>query len=139
MPLKQNYGVFIFGLIEICIGVVTLVALIESSLFRQSAKPPEVFIFVLVTSLISLSLGIGILRYNLNCYHLLLYFATLIIFSKLLIFAKIISLSGALETSVPSGIKNTVSVIYHALLLLYFNSAGVRERFGEKRRRLLGF
>ncbi|MDP2940738.1 MAG: hypothetical protein Q8N85_00565 [Candidatus Omnitrophota bacterium] len=138
MAQKHGLGIIFVGLVEICIGVVTLTSLIEASLFGQSTKPPEVFIFVLVTSLISLGLGIGILRYNLGCYHLLLYFATLIIFSKLLIFAGIISLNGALETFVPSGIKNTVSVIYHGLLLLYFNSAGVRKRFGEKRK-LLSF
>ena len=134
MPQKAEYGVIGVGLIEICIGMVTLAALIESCLFGQSAKPPEVFLFVLATSLLSLGLGAGILRYSLGCYRLLLYFATLVVFSKLLIFAGIISLNGALETSIPSGVKNTVSVVYHSMLILYFNSAAVRKLFGEKRK-----
>ncbi|MCX5703831.1 MAG: hypothetical protein NT066_05010 [Candidatus Omnitrophica bacterium] len=129
--MPRNLGIIIFGLIEIVIGCVTLTAVILSLLLGKSAKPPEVLIFVLTTSVISLSLGIGILRYNLTSYKILLFFSAAIILSKILIFAKIISLTGALETAVPSGLKDIISIIYHGLLLWYFNLAPIKRRFLE--------
>jgi hypothetical protein len=128
-----TYGVVTFGLIEIIIGCITFLLVILSLLVEKSAKPPEVLIFVLTTAVISLSLGIGILRKSLVSYHLLLFFSTVIILSKILIFAKIIYLSGALETTIPSPIKNTVSIVYHSLLILYFIQPSIRKQFKAKR------
>jgi len=133
MQLKPNYGIVIFGLIEIGIGLITLCAVIISLILNKSTKPLEVLIFVLTTSIISLSLGIGILRNSLASYHLLLFFATVIILSKILVFAKIISLSGTLETNIPPTAKNIISVIYHSFLIWYFLRASVKKQFGEKR------
>lgn len=129
MPRKP--GIVIFGLIEIAIGCVTLTAVIFSLFLGKSHKPLEVLIFVLATSAISLSLGIGILRHHSASYHLLLFFSSVIILSKLLIFAKIISLTGALETNIPQGAKNIISILYHGLLLGYFNLPSVRRVFRE--------
>jgi len=131
--LKHNCGIVIFGLIEISTGLITLIAVIISLILGKSIKPLEVLIFVLITSIISLSLGIGILRYNLTSYHLSLFFATVIILSKVLIFARIISLSGALETNISPTAKNIISIIYHSLLIWYFVRPSVRKQFGEKR------
>jgi len=131
--LKHNCGIVIFGLIEISTGLITLIAVIISLILGKSIKPLEVLIFVLITSIISLSLGIGILRYNLASYHLSLFFATVIILSKVLIFARIISLSGALETNISPTAKNIISIIYHSLLIWYFVRPSVRKQFGEKR------
>ena len=131
---NRNYGIRIFGLIEIGIGLVTFFVVIASLILGKSTKPLEVLIFVLTTAAISLSLGLGVLRMNLHSYHLLLFFATEVILSKALIFAKIITLNGALETSIPSQVKNTISVLYHILLIGYFISPKVRKAFGEKRK-----
>ena len=131
--MKHNCGIVIFGLIEISTGLITLIAVIISLILGKSIKPLEVLIFVLITSIISLSLGIGILRYNLASYHLSLFFATVIILSKVLIFARIISLSGALETNISPTAKNIISIIYHSLLIWYFVRPSVRKQFGEKR------
>lgn len=134
--MKQGWGIIIFGFIEIFIGSVTLIAVSTNLLIGKSTKPPEVLIFVLTTSFISLSLGLGILRRNLTSYHLLLFFATVILLSKILIFAKIIALTGALETTIAQSTKNTVSVIYHSLLIGYFIRPSVRRHFGERRNTL---
>jgi len=132
--MKQSYpGVIFFGITEITIGALTLIAVLASLFLGTSSKPTEVLVFVLVSAMISLSLGIGILRTNLTSYHLVLFFSTTVIFSKILIFAKIISLSGALEIAIHSAVKDTVSVIYHSLLILYFIRPAVRGRFGERR------
>lgn len=130
--IKKSLVVF-FGIIEIALGSFTLIMLLISLIFDKPQKPPEVFLFVLTTSIISAGLGIGILRRNLSSYHLLLFFATVIILSKLLIFAKIITLSGALETSMPTEVKNLISIFYHSLLIWYFTRPSVKEYFGERR------
>jgi hypothetical protein len=131
--ILPGWGIAVFGLTEVIIGSLTLFAVMLSLLSGTSTKPPEVLIFVLTTSVISLSLGIGIFRKSLHSYHLLLFFSTVIIMSKILIFGKIIFLSGDLETAVPSPIKNIISIIYHSLLILYFIRPAIRKQFGEKR------
>ncbi|MBM3249963.1 MAG: hypothetical protein FJZ09_03845 [Candidatus Omnitrophica bacterium] len=130
---KTDWGVVLFGATEVLIGALTLIAVTISLISGKSAKPAEVLIFVLTTSMTSLGLGIGILRQSLHSYHLLLFFSTIVIFSKILIFGRIISLSGALETAIPSGAKNLISILYHALLIFYFTRPKVKEYFGERR------
>lgn len=134
MGKSTRLGVAVFGLIEICIGLITLIAVILSLVSGSSAKPAAVLVFVLATSLISTALGIGVLMNNLTSYHMLMFFATVVVFSKGLIFAKIISLSGALETNIPSSVKNIISIVYHSILIFYFTSPQVRKLFGEKRK-----
>ena len=131
--MKPKLGIIIFALTEILIGSVTLIAVILSLIQGESTKPLEVTIFVLTTAITSTILGFGILRNNLTCYHLLLYFASIIILSKILIFTKIIALSGAQETIVPASLKNVISILYHSLLIFYFTRKSVREFFGERR------
>jgi len=127
--MKYKRGIILFGTIEILIGVITLTTVILSFLQEESTKPPAVLIFVLTTAIISTGLGLGILRYNRVGYYLLLYFASIIILNKILIFAGIISLAGALETAIPSYLKNIISVLYHGLLILYFTRKSIREQF----------
>ena len=128
-----SWGVLFFGWIEISVGCATISSVILSLSWGRSTKPPEVLIFVLTTAVISLGLGIGILRRSLHSYHLVLFFSTVIILSKILIFAKIIYLSGALETVIPSPVKNIVSIVYHSSLIFCFMQPGMRKQFGEKR------
>lgn len=132
-PKKTDWGVICFGVTEIFIGALTLIAIIASLIFAKSTKPPEVLIFVLTSSIISLGLGIGVLRQSLPSYHLLLFFSTTVIFSKILIFSRIISLSGALESAIPADIKNFISILYHGLLIFYFTRPKVKGLFGERR------
>jgi hypothetical protein len=131
--MKTKLAITIFALIEIMIGSIALMTVILSLIKGLSTKPPEVFIFVLVTAFTSAVLGFGILKGNLASYHLLLYFSSTIILSKILVFARIITLNGALETSIPSSIKNAISILYHGLLIFYFTRKSVRTQFGERR------
>lgn len=127
--MRHNWPIKIFGIIEISIGVVTLITVILSLIQGKSTKPPGVLVFVLTTAIISSGLGLGILKYNLKSYYLLLYFSSIIILSKILIFAGIIALSGALEVATPSSLKNTISILYHSILIFYFTRKSVREQF----------
>jgi hypothetical protein len=129
MPNKTHWAIIFFGIIEIVIGAATLVTIIFSLILGTSDKPPAILAFVLVTSVVSLSIGVGILKSSMISYYLLLYFSTVIILSKILVFFGIIVLSGALETSIPSGIKNTVSIIYHSVLLICLNAPSVKKQF----------
>jgi len=122
-------GIKVFALIEIIIGVVTLAAVSANLLLGNSAKPPEVTVFVLTTAAISAALGFGILGGNLTSYRVLLFFSKTIVLSKILILAHIISLNGALETTIPSSAKNLISIVYHSLLIFYFTRRPIREVF----------
>lgn len=133
--MKHRWGVTVFALIETAIGSVTFIAVLLSLIQTKSTKPPEVLIFVLVCAAISLGLGVGILRYSLASYRILLFFSRVIILSKILIFAKIIRLSGALETIIPSPVKNLISILYHGLLIFYFTRPAIKEYFEIKPRR----
>ena len=128
-PMDKKLGLTVFAWIEILIGVITLIAVLAGLIQKTSTKPLEVVIFVLTASVISTSLGLTILKHNLTGYRLLLFFSKAIILSKVLIFAKIISLNGALETGIPSSMKNLISIAYHCLLIFYFTRRPVREVF----------
>lgn len=134
--MKRDPGILFFGLIEFLIGFITLAAVSVSLILGQNTKPPAVLVFVLLTSVTSSLLGIGLFRQSRNAYNYLLFFATIVIASKILIFFNVITLSGALETSVPASVKNTVSVIYHAILIFYLKRAAIRKRFQERRKGL---
>ena len=125
----KKRGITVFALIEIIIGVATLSAVSANLLLGNSAKPPEVTVFVLTTAAISAALGFGILGGNLTSYRLLLFFSKMIVLSKILILTNIISLNGALETTIPSSAKNLISVVYHGLLIFYFTRRPIREVF----------
>ena len=128
--MRQNkWGILIFAFIEIFIGTLTLLAVVASLIQGRFTKPLEVVIFVLTTAIIAIGLGIGVLCRNLTSYNLLIYFSSIIILSKILIFGKIIVLNGALETSIPTSIKNIISVLYHSLLIFYFKQKPIRELF----------
>lgn len=131
--MKHKLGIIFFALIEILIGIVTLTAVISNLISRTSVKPLEVVTFVLTTATISTALGFGILRCSPTSYRLLLFFSKTIILSKILIFANIISLNGALEITVPTSIKNVISIIYHSLLIFYFTRTPIRKIFSEGR------
>jgi len=136
--IKQHSpGIACFAFIEIFVGSMNLSAIILNLMQKKPPLPLEVFIFILATGLISLGLGLGILKYNPNAYHLLLFFSTMIIFSKILIFGKIISLSEALETAIPSNLKNIASIAYHSALIFYFTRKKIKKQFGKHLRSVI--
>ena len=127
--MKDKTGIAIFAFTEIFIGAATLAAVSLSLIEKISTKPTQVLIFVLVTAVTSAVLGLGILRHNLRCYRILIFFSLVVILSKILIFANIITLNGALETTVPADLKNIISLIYHSLLIFYFTRKSVKQSF----------
>jgi hypothetical protein len=127
MPTKP--GVLFFGLTEIAIGSATLASIYDAYLVSGITKPFNVLVFVVVSSLISVTLGIGIIKKNRLARKLLLFFAGWVILSKILILGNIISLCCALETSTPAYVKNAVSICYHLVLILYLRRPLIKKEF----------
>lgn len=122
-------GIIFFGFTEIAVGTITLGAVISSLITRNCAKSPNVLIFVIISSLISSSLGIGVLLRAHYFRKLIMFFAGWIILSKILISGGILTLNGQLETSIPAGIKNFVSILYHALIIAYFHHPLIKKEY----------
>lgn len=128
-PTKTPKGILFFSLIEIAIGLITIVSVSLSLILNFNTKPLNVLSFVYITSMLSFIIGIGLLRFNRQAYELLIFLAGVVILSKILIFSKIIQLNGALQTLIPSGIKDTISIAYHLILLYYLNLKGIKKLF----------
>jgi hypothetical protein len=117
------------GWIEISIGGITLLATTISLILATNTKTLNVLAFVIITTGISTSIGIGILRFKKTAYGLLIYFSSIIILSKLLIFADIITLNGNLETFLPSYFKSGISILYHGFVILYLRQKNIKALF----------
>jgi len=122
-------ALLIIGLMEILIGGLTLLTTTFSLLFSLNTKTPNVLTFVLITAVLSLVLGLGILVHNAIAYKLLIYFSTVIILSKILILADLIQLNGAFENFVPSPVKSVTSIAYHALLIFFLTKRDIKKIF----------
>ena len=130
---KPPKGLLGFALIEIAVGLITILGVSLSIILQFNTKPTNILAFVYITSLLSLWLGTGLLNFNIKSYELLTFLAGVVILSKVLIFAGIIYLDGALETKIPSNFKNIISVVYHAALLFYLNQGSVKKLFIKPR------
>ena len=130
MNLKKiPKGIRFFSVTEISIGLITFISISLSLVLNFNSKPINILIFVYATSILSCCLGIGLLRLNKQAYELLLFLAGVVILSKILIITKIIQLNGALETTIPSGFKNLISIIYHSAALWYLNLKNIKYLF----------
>jgi len=127
--MKHYRIVLTIGVIEICIGGSTLLGNIITLALSQNSKSFGIFCFVIIASIISTVLGMGLLKFRKEAYLLLLYFSSVIILSKILIFMDVIHLNGALETAIPGPIKNIASIIYHGFVIAYLNKPGTKQIF----------
>jgi hypothetical protein len=125
MPTKP--GILFFGLTEIFIGSVTLASILDAYITRGATKPLNVLFFVILSSLISIALGIGILKKFRLARKLLVFFAGWVILSKILILGNILSLCCALETTFPAFEKNMCSIIYHLALIITLRRPAIKK------------
>ncbi|HQP91835.1 MAG TPA: hypothetical protein PLU24_04095 [Candidatus Omnitrophota bacterium] len=122
-------GIFIFGIAEIAIGITTLLSIFFGFLTQGYSKPANVLAFVIISSLISAGLGAGVLLRLKYARKLLIFFSGWVILSKILIFMRIIILCCALETMIPEGLKNYVSILYHLIVIFYFHHPSIKAEF----------
>ena len=126
----QNYRfILAIGVTEILIGGITLFFNFVTLALSQNNKPSSVLFFVIITGVASILLGIGFLKFDKTAYKLLLYFASVIMLSKILLMMDVIQLNGALETTIPGPVKNTVSILYHGFVIYYLNKPGIKRIF----------
>lgn len=125
--LKLTVKVIAF--LEVVIGLSTFVGLIAFQLLFISTKPLNVFIFVLVSSAISLGIGLGLLTYRDWARKTLLFFSMYIVFTKILIFSGLLQFNGEIITFVPDALKNSVSLLYHSFIILFFSRSNVKQFF----------
>lgn len=124
----RKYIIF-FGSTEIAIGMITLGAIASSIITHSSTKSLNVLIFVIISGLISTSLGIGVILRSHYFRKLIMFFAGWIILSKILVFGGIITLNGQLETFIPTGLKNIISMIYHTSIIFYFHHPMIKKEY----------
>ncbi len=132
--MKIHKVILGIGIIEILIGGLTLLAIAVSMLNHTNTKTFNVLVFVFLTSLMSLFLGLGILRHNKTAYQVLIYFSSVIALSKVLIFTNIIYLNGALETSIPQFSKDRISILYHVFVVFFLSRKHIKELFWRSER-----
>jgi hypothetical protein len=112
----------IIAWIEILIGTVTLItsSLVQfTGVFAAQPKPTNVYIFVILTAIMAVAFGIGLLYDGKWAVRLLIFFSGYVILTKILVYAGILSFTGAIITIVPVEIKDGISILYHSLLIVF--------------------
>jgi hypothetical protein len=127
--LKHFRTILIIGIIEILIGVITLLSTSIALLLGSNTKSFSVLVFVIGAATISTLLGVGILKFKKIAYDLLLYFSSVVLLSKMLIILDVFRLNGSLETAIPAWIKNSVSMAYHGFVIFYLKRETIKEVF----------
>jgi len=130
--MKYKTLIRIISFIELFIGLATIVGLIASSLIFISAKPINVFVFVFISSLISVAIGLGLFYYREWARKVLLFFSTYIVLTKILVFFNLISFNGEIITFVSTGSKNFISITYHILIIMVLCQPAAKINFLKK-------
>jgi len=121
----------IAAVIELFIGSITILGLTFYPIFFISKKPASIFIFVLISSVISSILGYGIIRLREWARHLLVFFSGYVVFTKILLFMGLLEFTGEIVTVPPSWLKNGVSLVYHILLIVLLENKMVKKEFSR--------
>jgi len=112
---------FVFGWIEVLIGMTTLVGSFVAQMGLipgHFGKPYNIYVFVVATAAVSFALGVGLLSHREWARKLLMFFAGYIILTKALISAGLMSFSGVILTVVHPWTRDMVSALYHAVLII---------------------
>lgn len=124
----------IIAFIELSIGLSTLSGLIVYSSLSMSQKPLNVSIFVCVASLISILIGLGLLANKDIARKVLIFFSSYIVLTKIMIFLNLMRFNGEIIGFIPASLKNSISILYHGLIIIILNQRDVKESFLRKRR-----
>ena len=109
------------AIIEILIGLYISLSFIVASLINPPGIPKTVYGFVVVTSLISVIIGIGLFKYKNWGRQFLIFFAGYIVFTKFLLFSNLIEFTVNTIKFIPINLKDMLSFIYHCVILAIFN------------------
>ena len=117
------------GCIEVLIGLTTVIGLVTYAFMSISTKPLNVFVFVLVTAAASFTLGLGLLNHQPWARTLLVFFSGYIVLTKAMIAFDLLRFNGEIVTSIPAGVKNATSVLYHGFIIWFLSRRPVKKLF----------
>ena len=115
------------AVIEILIGLSISLSFIIASLINPPGRPKTVYGFVVLTSLISIIIGVGLFRYKNWGRQFLIFFAGYVIFTKFLLFSNLVEFTGNTIKFMSINIKDILSFIYHCGILLIFNLKDIKK------------
>lgn len=128
-----DLGIKIIGYIEVFIGLITINFVVFFDLLEIIKKPLGVFIFVMISSVISATIGFGILKYRKWARILLVFFSGYVILLKILLSLGVVHFTGEIITSFPAGLKDSISSFYHLFLIFFFCNVKVTKRFAANK------
>ena len=123
--MKKNIAIKIIAFIEIIIGISTILGL----LLFISRKPLNVFIFVLISAIISIGIGWGLLTFGNWARILLIFFSGYIILTKILMFMGLLYFNGEIISFISISLKNLISILYHAIVMIILNQKTIKGNF----------
>jgi len=123
--MRNNFPKYlkkIIGLIEVLIGFTAFagcsIVQIHGMIYGVMGKSADVYIFVIVTAIISFVLGIGMLADREWARKLLIFFSGYIIIIKILIYSGLMVFNGEIITYIPVWSKDLISFFYHSAILI---------------------
>jgi len=125
----NKFLVNIVGIIELTIGLVTLSGHLIYFLVLEEFKPFNVLLFVLVTSMFSFLIGIGILRRNELARVVLIIFSGYIVLTKILIAFGLLEFAGDIVLILPVRCKDLISFCYHVFVIAIFMLPQIKRDF----------
>ena len=126
---KKNSKIIIriVAIVEICIGLLISLSFMIPSLINPPGRPKAVYVFVILTSLISVIIGIGLFRYKRWGRQLLVFFAGYVIVTKFILLSNLAEFTGNTIEFMSINSKDTLSLIYHGIILIIFNLKDVKK------------
>ncbi len=126
----RDAAIELVGAIELLLGLLTILFVILFDLFSIVEKPDSVFVFVIISAVISSLLGYGILNYKRWARALIIFFSGYVIILKVLLYLDVVRFSGEI-LKIPLYIRDPVSILYHLFIILFFANEKVTLRFKE--------
>ena len=114
------------------IGLLTLLGLITYFLLFISKKPLNVFAFILISSLLSILIGIGLFYRKEWARKTLIFFSGYIVPNKITISSNPLHFIGEIITCIPSGFKNFISILYHNFIIILFSRYSIKRCFDKR-------
>ncbi len=112
----------LIGWIEVLIGIITVLGCTVVQTWRvysTPSKPLNVYVFVVITAVAAIILGVGLIAGKTWARILLIVFSGYVIITKGLIYTGLMAFSGAMITLVPRWGIDIASVLYHMLVMIF--------------------
>ena len=129
MTKKTIRIIALIAFVELAIGISTIIGLLTSASLHLSKKPANVFIFVILSAMISTAIGIGLFKCREWARTAIVFFSGYIILTKVLVFAGLMHFNGEIIAFIPTDLKNYISIAYHAFLFIFFSRKSAKIHF----------